>query len=293
MLLEGETRRICDLAGTHGIQLLLLKGTALAHWLYEEPHLRASSDVDLLLQDEPQARNLAELLVNRGYRWVSSADPLVGFELLCVHDVAPGISIEIDIHWSIGCTPVFSQALPFAELWSRSISIPRLGPDARGLSAADALAHACIARISDLANDAGESLKTLYDISLLSGQLHPETHEEVVQRAKARHLSGTMALGLEAAEQAFGLAPACHDLLAKLKQNAPAEPFEASRLTSWRYMQVHSLLAVPGLLPKLRWIKHRLLPNREQLDLYPENRGSYLRRIINRLTTERRRTPQP
>lgn len=79
MLLQAEIQRLCELLDVNGIQALLLKGTALSHWLYNEPHLRASNDIDILVRDLAQARALAKDLAHVGYRWISSVDPAVGY----------------------------------------------------------------------------------------------------------------------------------------------------------------------------------------------------------------------
>ena len=52
---EAELRRVATVLERHGIRALLLKGNALGQWLYPEPYLRVSGDIDLLLASRAAA----------------------------------------------------------------------------------------------------------------------------------------------------------------------------------------------------------------------------------------------
>lgn len=65
------------------------------------------------------------------------------------------------------------------------------------------------------------------------------------------------------------------------------EPLDRNRISDWRYMQWQGLKAIPGVYPKLRWLLHRLVPTRSQMEsLYGRDRsvgtllGIRLRRVI-------------
>lgn len=57
-----ETRQVLSLLADAGIEALVLKGAALAHWLYREPWHRPRSDLDVLVRDNATARKAVELL---------------------------------------------------------------------------------------------------------------------------------------------------------------------------------------------------------------------------------------
>jgi hypothetical protein len=44
---EAELRRVSTVLERHRIKALLLKGNALGQWLYPQPYLRVSADIDL------------------------------------------------------------------------------------------------------------------------------------------------------------------------------------------------------------------------------------------------------
>lgn len=62
-----EVRRRLDILDEAGIASLVLKGTALALWLYREPWHRARSDFDLLVPDKAAAKTVVDLLLAQGY----------------------------------------------------------------------------------------------------------------------------------------------------------------------------------------------------------------------------------
>lgn len=59
MQLEFQTRQVLTTLHTLQLPALLLKGSALAHWAYDQPHLRACSDVDILLPSRAAAEALS------------------------------------------------------------------------------------------------------------------------------------------------------------------------------------------------------------------------------------------
>ena len=76
MVIEGESRRVLGLMAVARISGLLLKGSALAYWAYSQPHLRACSDVDLLLPSREAAEQLSDRLTASGFERAETAPSL-------------------------------------------------------------------------------------------------------------------------------------------------------------------------------------------------------------------------
>ena len=150
MMLEGEARNVLNNMDAAGLPGLLLKGSALAYWAYPEPHLRACNDVDLLLPSREAAEGLADRLCAAGFERSDSSGDLVAYELMCRHRISEEWQLEIDIHWRLANSPLFSDAFTFDELMAESIALPRLAPNARGLGPVHALLHACLHRALNL-----------------------------------------------------------------------------------------------------------------------------------------------
>src|SRR5512143_3479017 len=68
-----DVPRIFEAARAGGVQMLLLKGTALAYTHYPRPHLRPRNDVDLLVRPADLAR-VGAVLVSAGFERAPEAD---------------------------------------------------------------------------------------------------------------------------------------------------------------------------------------------------------------------------
>ncbi|MEO8000442.1 MAG: nucleotidyltransferase family protein, partial [Arenimonas sp.] len=82
LMREAECRRILASLQQAGIHALLLKGSALAYWLYPSAHLRDCSDIDLLFSSHDETRKAISLLQSMQYslRDPALAGDLVSFE---------------------------------------------------------------------------------------------------------------------------------------------------------------------------------------------------------------------
>lgn len=121
-----------------GPRVLVLKGVALAHWLYERPHWRPSTDIDLLI---PREDRLAahDQLVRAGYASDGYGHlDAIGSQATYID---PASGRAIDLHWALSNLPEFAHRLHYAELDADAQSIPALA-NARGLGRVHALMHA-------------------------------------------------------------------------------------------------------------------------------------------------------
>ena len=238
------------------IRTLLLKGTALAQWLYPAPYLRESSDVDLLLASRDDALRAAAALEGLGY---ARPHPPERFrhELSCR---GSGDLPDLDLHWALSDWPVLDRLPDFDTLLATSIPLPGLGNGARGLDAPHALLHACVHRASNLAADLGDRLKWLYDLHLLAAVLNRDggwpSFLVICEQAQA---CGIAAEGLAAATTLFGT-PVPPAISAALAAGRTHEPLDATRLSDWHYIQKLNFRALPGWGTRLAWIGGRLLP---------------------------------
>ena len=289
MLLEAESRRVLGLMEDAGISGLLLKGSALAHWAYSQPHLRACGDVDFLLESREAAEQLSVRLTTSGYDRAETSGELVAYELLCTRAVTSDWRLEIDIHWRLCNSPLFSDAFTFDELMADSIPLPRLAPNARGLGPVHALLHACVHRALNLSIGVDDKLKWLYDLIVLMDVFTPADWQRVMHISIDKRLAGVVLSGLETAATTFQHElPA--DILATLKQAAAFEPLDAQRLSDWHYMQRKTFEALPTMSLRLRWLWQRVFPSRDYLSyLYGSEHQSYAALMAERFRRAMRR----
>lgn len=128
-----------------GIDVMLLKGAALAVTVYGSFVQRPMVDLDLLVRDG-EARRAREVLLRAG--WVSSGlEELEGFyrghhHLAALED-GRGLDVQLELH-----TGLFFEGNPFrfptSELWQRAVPVTVRGGRAFVPSAHDQLLHLCL-----------------------------------------------------------------------------------------------------------------------------------------------------
>lgn len=262
-----------------GIHTLLLKGAALAQWLYPAPYLRESADVDLLFADRSNAVRGAAALETLGYA-MPHRPGRFQHELACHGD---GDLPELDLHWALTDWPALDRLPGFTVLHATSVPLPGLGPRARGLDAPHALLHACVHRASNLAAGLGDRLKWLYDLDLLATVLDRDGDwPRFVAACQQAQACGIADEGLAAAADLFGTVVP-EPVARSLAEARKSEPLDAGRLADWHYIQQCNFRALDGWGNRLAWLGHRLLPSPGHLRaLYGEDQG-YPRLLWRRL----------
>ena len=237
------------------IRVLVLKGIALGEWLYPAPHLRESSDIDLLFATRDDALAAVSALASHGYRAPYMPGPFA-HEILCRRVKQP---VDLDLHWALACMPVLDALPTFDALWDDSMALAGIGPHARGLGKVDALLHACIHRASNLQTGLGDRLKWLYDMHLLANTADPDDWEVFVARCRRARVSGMALDALQATTRVFctEIAPT---VMSRLGDGMRDDDIDPARLGDWRYMQWKNLQALPGAGARWRWIGSQLLP---------------------------------
>lgn len=187
-----------------GVRALLLKGTALAYDLYDQPEHRPRVDTDLLIahEDLPAVR---EAMARLGFEeQITSGDEhglrQLGFALVDRF----GFEHLYDVHWAIANSPLFADVIRFEEI--EPLPLPRISPKAFGLGPVEALLLACIHRVAHHHDD--ERLIWLADIALLRARMSIDEHRRFWERAGERRVVAVCRHSIEAAERWFGGDPA-------------------------------------------------------------------------------------
>jgi len=204
----GETSRLADLRAVldafeaNGIRVLIIKGTGLAYDIYPSPELRPRGDTDLLIA-ESDLETVRTILHERGY-----TSPLTSGDTLAVRQQSFTRGGHVyDVHWDVANSPIVRDALPFEELLSRAIGVPRIAPNALAPSHVDALLLACIHRVAH--HHDVERLIWLYDIHLLREAMSAEEHARFWRLASDRRVVAICERSIELADEWFAVAP--HD----------------------------------------------------------------------------------
>jgi Uncharacterised nucleotidyltransferase len=130
----GPVLRGCAAAG---IDVIVLKGPALAEHVYPEPTLRPFSDLDLLVHPADRFR-MDGVLRGLGHRRLAdehSWDFDVAYDGATVYETPAGV--RIDLHWSLLTEPRFAWRGDETEVWARAEPIVVAGEPALGLGRED------------------------------------------------------------------------------------------------------------------------------------------------------------
>ena len=276
---EARRRAVADLFRTHeltscldalgraNVPVLLMKGAELAYTHYDRPDLRPRGDTDVLISAGDRER-VADVLVGRGYRRVGQLPgELVMYQATYRRQCAKSAVHAIDVHWRAANPEVFGAVLSYERLAKSAVSVPGLGPHARGLSAPDALVLACVHRVAHHFDT--EYLIWLHDIHLLAARLSDAEWAYVSRLAREQGVAAVCASGLHQTAKYFHtIVPA--GVLAELA-NAPQQ---ANELATAAYLGGHhrridhalaDLRALPTWTKRLRLVRDHLFPPREYM----------------------------
>jgi hypothetical protein len=125
-----------------GVETVVMKGTALAYSLHDEPATRRRGDTDLLVRpaDRLQTRTILQKL-----GWYRREDPHgLYYQEGWLHDAAGFFVHSIDLHWEPSDRPVLQRILPLNAFFADTQPLPRLHKAASSPGAALMILHATI-----------------------------------------------------------------------------------------------------------------------------------------------------
>ena len=269
--------RLNELAGllaalaTGGIDVILLKGVALAERVYSNIALRPMVDIDLLVRKANVCQALA-LLQDAGYRFEGpeiSPDAALEFEneiLLRERDRSGWV---IELHWSLFDSPYYQERLPEGTLWETAESVAFEGSTACALSPEHELLHLC----GHLAlHHRGVGLLWWNDIAdLITCDADRLDWDRLLTEAEALNLIMPLQAVLPEAAERWA-APVPPDVLYRLAALVP-RPDEARvyhQLTAGHRPPARRLLSdlseIPGWGARLRFLFRNLFPSAAYMD---------------------------
>ena len=196
------TAIVASLATVEGAQPLLFKGAALAHSHYPQSWLRPRLDTDLLISPA-STEPVFEALRAAGYaRTTSTSGAFVVSQASFTRTDSYGVTHALDVHWRIANWQIIARVSTHADLASRSVALPALGPSARTVSEPDALLLACLHRAAHHRDSA--ELLWLYDIHLIAQRLTAADWTFLAAAAERGAVKAICARGMSLASDYFG-----------------------------------------------------------------------------------------
>ncbi len=259
------------------IDLVVLKGPAVAHTYYTDPSLRPFGDLDLLVRTRDWARAYA-LLAEAGFRrrFPEPRPAFVErFGHTAVHADAEGV--ELDLHRTL-IGGAFGQWVDEEELWSGTSSFRIAGRTIRRLDDTTSLLHACI---HASLGSRPPLLIPLRDVIEVSGSGAVDWGY-LARRAERWKLRAVLQHAFRSA-QVLGVGPPPE---AKQLADARMRRVERRALASYTSRRsrggkaMGTLRAIPGVRRKVAYVWALLVPSRRFLEsrAVDGRRASYLKR---------------
>lgn len=252
-----------------GIQPILIKGTALAYQLYQDPALRTRGDTDLIIPLQARAPTHEALLSLGFQRSLGVSGELVSYQASYTLVTAAGGAHTLDLHWQINNSELLSRLFTYDELRLSAEPLPRLSPYALAVGTVHALLLACMHRathrhnpyyVNEQAHHDPDRLIWLYDIHLLATRMNESEWSRLLQLATQKGLRAVCLDGMRRAQACFQTQyPAA--VLEALAQRGPAEP-AARYLNGGKLRQQWMDFAALGSFARqLQWLRESFFPS--------------------------------
>ncbi|MFC3098027.1 nucleotidyltransferase family protein [Alteraurantiacibacter palmitatis] len=211
-----------------GVECLVLKGTALAYLVYDQPAMRRRGDSDILVRESSLPATRA-ILADMGL--VRTQDATFGQESW-VYDTGIGFVHCIDLHWEVVAAPFLRQLLDVEECFASATPLPRLAAGARTTSPAllfmRGLVNQALHRtngylVDDQMMFADGRLIWLLDAHLLALRNTPADWEQIARIGVERGLAPICAKMLRHAQKALGT-PLPESVMTRLEAEPQANP---------------------------------------------------------------------
>lgn len=292
---------LLDRLSAAGVPCLLLKGTAAAYDVYENPATRERGDTDLLIPSHK--RNTArEALNETGFTRTIEGQELPE-ELRSQEPWSftseDGFEHSLDLHWEPLNAPALHELLTFDEMAAGSRPLPRLSGNAIAPSLPIMLLHACLHRgmhdcapyfVGQRTYFGGNRLIWLHDLFLLGRAMTDREWSKFCRMAIEKGMADVCLDGLTEAEERFDLfCPV--PIREQLGGGMPSSYFRSAQFG--RALQ--DMIAVPGIRRKWQYLWARAVPTRQFVRAkYPEMEARplaalYLRRFVELLRERPRR----
>ena len=255
------------------IETVVMKGTALAYWLHDEPAARRRGDSDILVRPGDLARTRQVL---RLAGWQRGDSPLgLNRQEVWLKRRAEFFDHAIDLHWAPSDNHSLRRLLSLDDCFAHRQPLPRLHAHAFRPDAAFQIVHATINQgwhavrgYGAGANRTREPRRLIWsvDFDLLVQALDAEESERLVRTCDDTGAGPLVAEALRGACRDLGTEPP-PALIARLERR-PLDPVLAKLFHDHDTISEFWLdwRAAPGWRERARMLAERALPPREHLE---------------------------
>lgn len=266
------------------VQLVFLKGTAMAYSVYDQPAARQRGDIDVLVAQRDLHR-VRDCLEKAGLERSSASQGRFGSQNPQETWQARGpggLNCTIDLHWAIFNAPALTDVIPTDAAIENAVPLPRLSVSAFALQPVDRLIHACCNQKSHahggvyLDEDRicePYRLGWLMDIDLQARQFSASQWSQLMERVERGSVADICHEFLEHSAQKLGT-PIPGFVLKRLSMATKQTPARYLEQSDAKQRFVHDWKAQPDLSQKLQLLLSRAFPTRDiLLKRYPDHQS--------------------
>lgn len=206
--LSAALRAMVAALAAERIDVIALKGVALARRFYPQAALRPVTDIDLLVHRH-DLRRIAAVLAKLDYRPRRASHVWWNLDAELDGDMSFGRAdgLKVEMHWELTHRPAYRVGLAAKAVWRRAGMMDLDGRAVRYLGASDELRFLCVHATADHRVDrAGVRLIWLVDIAALIASLPREWNwEAFTGETCALGLATPVAVALAACQAYLGL----------------------------------------------------------------------------------------
>lgn len=259
-LLQRELQLVLTALANTGVHTLVMKGSALAYTVYEQPWLRPRTDTDLLVP-HTEIPAATRTLQDCGYARCEdlSSGTFVSHQIAFDRVDQHGVHHVIDLHWKVVNPHVLADSLPFEDLWCGARSAPALGPHARVPDAAASTALACIHRLAH--HQGADRLIWLYDLRVLTTAFDDAGWDRLCRLACERRIAGLCLDGLREAREHLGssLPRTVEEALASAGPGEPSRHYLRGAVSK-RAVLANDLTTLKSWRARMRLLREHIIP---------------------------------
>jgi hypothetical protein len=259
-----EIAAVLGALASRGIHPVLLKGTPLAHVVYDSPAERPHEDTDLLIRRE-HVDGAGTVMRGLGYREPLLSDgELLFCQFQTIKRDAFGIDHAFDFHWRISTQSLFADVLTYDELAGAAVAVPALGVWARAAGGVHALLLGCIHPVMHHRN--GQRLIWLYDIHLLASSLSDSDLERFALLAIEKRMAAICAHQMRLSRERFGTRVPrrlMEDPAGWMRAEPSAAYLRPAR--RWHHELASNVRGLPRLRDRVRLLGEVLFPSRRYM----------------------------
>ncbi len=265
-----------------GIRSVILKGTAYAYGLYDDPSHRIRGDTDILIRPLDRAHASA-IFASLGWR---RSGPMHGrfagppWQEVWQYRDAAGFTHDIDLHWMTISAMALGHILPLDHVMRSAVALPALSANALALDLPGSFLCSIVnrsihARIGHYSLDRNEydpdRLLWAKDFDLIANAMSPGEWDSLAERAEGAGIASLCMQAFTFAQTRLGtiIPQGVEERLASQPADTPAVRFINGYGPTRRFLA--DLAAAPGPLAKGEYILARAIPSAEYLrDKYPD-----------------------